>query len=64
MQIKVTQSGAAVELESQVTKKVEDAVSNVNGVWHMISTVTDGSSVTVVQFTVGAVDVDHTRSTT
>ena len=60
VQVVVTQSGAAPsELESQVTKKVEDAVSNVNGVWHMISTVTDGSSVTVVQFTVGAVDVDR-----
>ena len=60
VQVAVTQSGAAPsELESQVTKKVEDAVSNVNGVWHMISTVTDGSSVTVVQFTVGAVDIDR-----
>ena len=47
VQVAVTQSGAAPsELESQVTKKVEDAVSNVPGVWHMISTVTDGSSVT------------------
>jgi HAE1 family hydrophobic/amphiphilic exporter-1 len=54
VQVAVTQSGAAPsELESQVTKKVEDAVSNVPGVWHMISTVTDGSSVTIVQFTVG-----------
>jgi hydrophobe/amphiphile efflux-1 (HAE1) family protein len=60
VQVAVTQSGAAPsELESQVTKKVEDAVSNVPGVWHMISTVTDGSSVTIVQFTVGAVDVDR-----
>jgi hydrophobe/amphiphile efflux-1 (HAE1) family protein len=60
VQIAITQSGAAPsELESQVTKKVEDAVSNVPGVWHMISTVTDGSSVTVVQFTVGAVDIDR-----
>ena len=60
VQVVVTQSGAAPsELESQVTKKVEDAVSNVPGVWHMISTVTDGSSVTVVQFTVGAVDIDR-----
>jgi multidrug efflux pump subunit AcrB len=60
VQIVITQSGAAPsELESQVTKKVEDAVSNVNGVWHMISTVTDGASVTVVQFNVGSVDVDR-----
>ena len=60
VKITITQSGAAPsELESQVTKKVEDAVSSVNGVWHMISTVTDGSSVTVVQFTVGSVDIDR-----
>jgi multidrug efflux pump subunit AcrB len=60
VQVTITQSGASPsELESQVTKKVEDAVSNVSGVWHMISTVTDGSSVTVVQFNVGAVDIDR-----
>jgi hydrophobe/amphiphile efflux-1 (HAE1) family protein len=60
VQVSITQSGAAPsELESQVTKKIEDAVSNVNGVWHMISTVTDGSSVTVVQFNVGSIDIDR-----
>ena len=58
--INVTQSGAAPsELESQVTKKVEDAVASINGVWHIISTVTDGSSSTVIQFTVGSVDIDR-----
>src|SRR5208282_294199 len=60
VQVLVTQSGAAPsELESQVTKKVEDAVASVNGVWHIISTVTDGSSVTIVQFNVGSVDIDR-----
>jgi multidrug efflux pump subunit AcrB len=60
VQVLVTQSGAAPsELESQVTKKVEDAVSSINGVWHIVSTVTDGSSSTVIQFTVGSVDVDR-----
>ncbi len=60
VQVLITQSGAAPsELESQVTKKVEDAVSSVNGVWHIVSTVTDGSSSTIVQFTVGSVDVDR-----
>ena len=60
VQVLITQSGAAPsELESQVTKKVEDAVSSVNGVWHIISTVTDGSSSTIVQFTVGSVDIDR-----
>src|ERR1700677_3173545 len=58
VQVLITQSGAAPsELESQVTKKVDDA--SVNGVWHVVSTVTDGSSSTIVQFTVGSVDVDR-----
>jgi HAE1 family hydrophobic/amphiphilic exporter-1 len=49
--ITVTQSGAApAELESQVTKEVEDAVANIPGVKHLSSTVTDGSSVTVMEF--------------
>src|SRR5271156_5554065 len=60
VQVLITQSGAAPsELESQGTKKVEDAVSSVNGVWHIISTVTDGSSSTIVQFNVGSVDIDR-----
>ena len=60
VQVLVTQSGAAPgELESQVTKKVEDAVSSLNGVWHILSTVTDGSSSTIVQFNVGSVDIDR-----
>ena len=60
VQVLITQSGAAPsELESQVTKKVEDAVASVNGVWHIVSTVTDGSSSTIVQFTVGSVDIDR-----
>ena len=45
VQVLITQSGAAPsELEAQVTKKVEDAVASVNGVWHVVPTVTDGSS--------------------
>ena len=60
VQVLITQSGAAPsELELQVTKKVEDAVSSINGVWHIISTATDGSSSTVIQFTVGSVDIDR-----
>ena len=58
--ISVTQSGAApAELESQVTKKIEDAVASINGISHIVSTVTDGASTTVIQFTVGAVNVDR-----
>jgi multidrug efflux pump subunit AcrB len=60
VQVLITQSGAAPsELESQVTKKVEDAVASINGVWHIASTDTDGSSSTIVQFTVGSVDIDR-----
>jgi hydrophobe/amphiphile efflux-1 (HAE1) family protein len=48
--VTVTQSGAApAELESQVTKKVENAVAGVSGVKHVISAITDGSSVTTVE---------------
>ncbi|HLN11131.1 MAG TPA: efflux RND transporter permease subunit, partial [Xanthobacteraceae bacterium] len=60
VQVTVTQSGAApAELESQVTKKVEDAVAGVSNIWHIISTVTDGSSVTTIQFYVGSTNVDR-----
>ena len=60
VQVLITQSGAAPsELESQVTKKVEDSVASLNGVWHIISTVTDGASSTIVQFNVGSVDIDR-----
>ncbi|HMN36905.1 MAG TPA: efflux RND transporter permease subunit [Hyphomicrobium sp.] len=49
--VTVTQGGATpAELETQVTREVEDAVANVTGVKHIISTVTDGSSVTAIEF--------------
>ena len=48
--VTVTEQGAApAELESQVTKKIEDAVANVSGVKHLTSTVTDGVSVTIIE---------------
>src|SRR5690242_20705862 len=54
VQVAVTQSGAApAELETQVTKKVEDAVAGVNGVWHILSSVSDGSSITTIRFYIG-----------
>lgn len=47
----VAQFGAAPpELETQVTKAVEDAVSGVEGVRHIISNITDGVSATTVIF--------------
>ncbi|MDX0062962.1 MMPL family transporter [Sinorhizobium meliloti] len=49
--IAVTQSGAApAELETQVTKEIEDAVAGVAGVDHIESTITDGISTTAVIF--------------
>ena len=48
--VSVTQQGAApAEMETQVTKKIEDAVANVTGVKHLTSTITDGSSQTVIE---------------
>ena len=51
VQVRVNQAGAAPsELEVQVTKKVEDAIAGVNGVKHQTSAITEGSSVTTVEF--------------
>ncbi|WP_295555672.1 efflux RND transporter permease subunit [uncultured Hyphomicrobium sp.] len=51
IQARIYQSGAAPsELETQVTKRVEDAIAGVNGVKHITSSVTEGSSVTTVEF--------------
>ncbi len=49
--ITVTQSGAAPsELETQVTKRVEDAVAGVTGVKRVISSISDGLSQTTIEF--------------
>jgi hydrophobe/amphiphile efflux-1 (HAE1) family protein len=49
--VAVAQFGAApAELESQVTKTIEDGVSGVEGVRHITSSITDGLSVTTIQF--------------
>ncbi len=49
--VSITQSGAApIELETQVTKRVEDAVAGVTNVKHIRSSITDGSSVTTIEF--------------
>ncbi|MEN3929803.1 efflux RND transporter permease subunit [Microvirga sp. W0021] len=49
--VTVTQSGAApAELQNQVTKKVEDAVAGVNGVKHITSTISEGTSSTSIEF--------------
>ncbi|SHL67106.1 hydrophobic/amphiphilic exporter-1, HAE1 family [Bradyrhizobium lablabi] len=49
--ITITQTGAAPsELETQVTKSVENAASGVVGVKHITSSISDGVSVTTVEF--------------
>lgn len=47
----VTQPGAsAEEMETQVTRVIEDAISGLQGVRHINSTISQGSSRTVVEF--------------
>ncbi|MGB3146468.1 MAG: efflux RND transporter permease subunit [Paracoccaceae bacterium] len=49
--INVSQPGAApAELETQVTRKIEDAAASITGVKTVASTVNDGSSTTIVEF--------------
>ncbi|AZL60858.1 efflux RND transporter permease subunit [Tabrizicola piscis] len=49
--VSVSQSGAApAEMETQITKEIEDAVAGITGVKKVNSTVTDGLSSTVVEF--------------
>ena len=49
--VSVTQPGSAPsELETQVTKKVENAVAGVAGVKHISSSISEGASVTTIEF--------------
>ncbi len=49
--ITVTQAGAApAEMETQVTKEIEDTVAGITGVKNITSTVSDGVSTTAVEF--------------
>lgn len=57
--VRATQRGVSpTELETQVTKKIEDAVANLDGIDDLSSTVTDGNSSTVINFDLG-VDSDR-----
>ena len=52
--VDITHSGAApVELETQVTKRVEDSVAGVTNVKHIKSSITDGASMTTIEFQLG-----------
>ncbi len=49
--VQINQSGAAPsELETQVTKKVETTVAGVQGVKHITSSITEGTSLTTIEF--------------
>lgn len=57
--VTVTRTGAApTEMETQVTRLVEDAVAGLGNVDHIRSTVNEGSSSTNVEFTLGT-DIDR-----
>jgi hydrophobe/amphiphile efflux-1 (HAE1) family protein len=52
--VTITQAGASPsELETQVTKRVENAVAAITNVKHITSTITDGSSSTSIEFQLG-----------
>jgi HAE1 family hydrophobic/amphiphilic exporter-1 len=52
--VTVMQPGAAPsELETQVTRRVEDAVAGLGDVRHIMSTVIDGTSTTAIEFALG-----------
>ncbi|BAZ06257.1 efflux RND transporter permease subunit [Calothrix sp. NIES-3974] len=54
VQVTVTRPGAGPnELESQVTKKIEDAVAGLGNIDELRSTITDGVSTTVINFDLG-----------
>jgi hydrophobe/amphiphile efflux-1 (HAE1) family protein len=49
--VTVTQAGAAPsELQSQVTKRIEDSVAGVSGVKHITSNISEGVSTTTIEF--------------
>ncbi|MBX9688946.1 MAG: efflux RND transporter permease subunit, partial [Candidatus Obscuribacterales bacterium] len=52
--VAITQKGASpTELETQVTKKVEDAISGISNIRHITSTASDGMSSTNIEFEIG-----------
>ncbi|WP_293682978.1 efflux RND transporter permease subunit, partial [uncultured Phenylobacterium sp.] len=64
--VTVTQNGASpAELETQVTRPVEDAVAGISGVDHIQSSVTLGTSTTTINFKIGEDEqraIDEVRS--
>ena len=59
--VSIVQAGAApTELENAVTRRVEGAVSGLAGIRHISSTISDGVSITTVEF---RLEVDPDRAT-
>ncbi|HJV11525.1 MAG TPA: efflux RND transporter permease subunit, partial [Burkholderiales bacterium] len=57
--VSVTDTGAApAEMETQVTRIIENSVATVGDVVHIMSTVSDGVSTTTVEFVFGK-DIDR-----
>lgn len=57
--VSITESGAApAELETQVTRRVEDAIAGIGNIKHISSTINEGSSATTIEFELGT-DVDR-----
>jgi HAE1 family hydrophobic/amphiphilic exporter-1 len=53
--VTVTQSGAApTEMETQITRPIEDAVAGIAGVKHIASDITLGASTTSIEFELGS----------
>jgi HAE1 family hydrophobic/amphiphilic exporter-1 len=53
--ISVTQNGAApAEIETQITRPIEDSLSGISGLRHISSTVVLGASTTTAEFEIGA----------
>jgi len=51
VRVQVAYAGASPgQLETEVTRKVEDAIANLQGIDKLTSTVMDGSSTTVIEF--------------
>lgn len=52
--VTITETGAAPsELETQVTRKVEDAIAGIGNIKHITSTVNEGISLTAIEFELG-----------
>ena len=60
--VTITLPGASPsQLETEVTRKVEDSVATVNGIKRVMSTVTEGRSNTAIEFTARDRPADRAR---